>query len=247
MQRIGRKKAATRRQREERFEVGKLMHYKRKRRDAFKVRNLVSYYYQSSKISEQYRKIYMNIKFSSVDHKNQTMIITSPGYREGKTTTAVNLGASIAQLGEKVLIIDADLRKPTLHATFKTENEAGLTNVLIGKHTLSEAVNHTGIETLDLLTSGPMPVNPAKLLGSEAMKKLMRTAAGSYDIVLFDTPPSLEVTDANILANECDGVILVTEKGKTKIEKIIDAKRLLELSRATMLGSILNEKRKLKV
>lgn len=224
------------------MKVRQLIKFKQRRQNVSKGRRLVAYYHQDSKVSEQYRKVYTNIRFSSVDQTNRTMIITSPGYKEGKTTTTVNLGVSIAQLGEKVLIVDADLRKPTLHDTFKTENEKGLTNVLLDKTSLKESVEETGIATLNLLTSGPKPVNSAKLLGSRAMKELIETAQKLYDIVLFDTPPLLELTDANILANDCDGVILVTQSGKTKVESVVEAKRLLDLSRTRMIGNILNKK-----
>lgn len=219
-----------------------MISYKQRRDNVSNRRSLVAYYHQDSKISEQYRKIYTNLKFSSAGRANRTMLITSPGYKEGKTTTAVNLASSIAQLGEKVLLIDADLRKPTLHDAFKVENAIGLTNVLEGDKTFAEAVNETGIETLDILTSGPTPINPARLLSAQTMKAFMQTAIQPYDIVLFDTPPFVEVADANILANECDGVLLVTRKGKTKVSKIIETRQLLALSGAVVIGSILNEK-----
>lgn len=215
--------------------------YKQRRENALKGRSLVAYYHQDSKISEQYRKIYTNLRFSSAGRANRTMMITSPGYKEGKTTTAVNLAASIAQLGEKVLLIDGDLRNPTLHDTFKTEN-VGLTNILNGEKTFSDAVHQTGIETLHVLTSGPPVGNPAKLLSSQAMKDFMLTDIFPYDIVLFDTPPFVEVADANILANQCDGVLLVARAGKTKVAKIIEARQLLELSGTAVIGSILNER-----
>lgn len=218
-----------------------MLSYKQSRKNLEDAKSLVAYYHQDSRIAEQYRKVYTSLKFSSADYAKQTLVVTSPGYKEGKTTTTVNLGASIAQLGEKVLLVDADLKKPALHRIFKLEDEVGLTNVLLGKSTFREAVQQTSMGTLDILTSGLVPVSSAKLLGSEAMKVLMRNVLEVYDIVLFDTPPIIEVVDANILANQCDGVLLVARNGKTKATKVIETKQLLELSGATIVGSILND------
>ncbi|MFC4620067.1 CpsD/CapB family tyrosine-protein kinase [Camelliibacillus cellulosilyticus] len=216
--------------------------FKRKRDTEAKRKCLVSYFYQDAKITEEYLKIFMNIKFSAPDQAKRTIIITSPSHGEGKTTTTTNLGAAIAHLGEKVLIVDADLRKPTMHHTFKLGNTIGLTSVLLGKLGLDEAAQATGIATLKVLTSGPNHNNPAKLLNSSNMGELIETALNTYDLVLFDTPPFLEVTDANMLANVCQGVIFVVKKGKTKMIKVAECKRLLELTGTKMIGSILNQK-----
>ncbi|HET7656703.1 MAG TPA: CpsD/CapB family tyrosine-protein kinase [Bacillales bacterium] len=218
-----------------------MISYKQRRKNLEDARSLVAYYHQDSKIAEQYRKVYASLKFSSANKARQTLVITSPGYKEGKTTTVVNLGASIAQLGEKVLLVDADLKKPTMHQIFKIENHIGLTNVLSGKNTFREAIQETSMGTMDILTSGFTPINSAKLLGSPAMKALMRNVQEAYDIVLFDTPPFIEVVDANILANQCDGVLLVARDGKTKADKVIETKQLLELSGTSVVGSILND------
>lgn len=211
---------------------------------AVRERNLVTYYYPDSFISKQIQMVCTNIKFlsASAEFENRTMIVTSPGFGEGKSMATVNLGISLAQQGDKVLIIDADLKKPSMDAVFEMEDSIGLTDILSGKCTLEGAVNQSVIRTLDVLTSGPKPANSARLLGSLAMKRLLGTALKTYDVVLIDTPPILEVTDANLLASECDGVIFVAQSGKTKTEKIIEAKRLLELSRAKVIGCILNKK-----
>lgn len=219
-----------------------MISYKQSRKNLADARSLVAYYHQDSRIAEQYRKVYASLKFSATSYAKQTLIVTSTGYKEGKTTTVVNLGASIAQLGEKVLLVDADLKKPGLHQIFKIDNEVGLTNVLLGKKTFEDAVQKTSMGTLDILPSGLSPINSAKLLGSEAMRALMRKVIEGYDIVLFDTPPFIEVVDANILANQCDGVLLVARSGKTKAAKVAETKQLLELSGASVVGSILNGK-----
>ncbi|KMY51899.1 CpsD/CapB family tyrosine-protein kinase [Peribacillus loiseleuriae] len=207
-----------------------------------KERGLISYTSPDSSISEQYRTIRTNIQFSSIDYKYRTLIITSPGYREGKSTTVTNLAISMVQQGEKVLVVDADLRMPTLHTMFDIENTSGLANVLTGETTFEEAVKRTEIERLAVLTSGPVPFNPADLLSSSALDKLIGIAQELYTVILFDTPPVLELTDARILANKCEGTILVVCNGKTKAEEIVEAKRLLELARAKCVGVILNKK-----
>ncbi|MFC3884765.1 CpsD/CapB family tyrosine-protein kinase [Bacillus songklensis] len=207
-------------------------------------RGLISSISPASTISEQYRAIRTNIHFSSVDHKYRTLLITSPGLGEGKSTTTTNLAISMVQQGAKVLVIDADLRKPTLHTTFNIDNTTGLANILRRETTLTEAVNRTEIEGLEIITSGPVPSNPAELIGSQALDELIGTAQEHYHIVLFDSSPVLEVTDARILANKCDGVILVLCNGKTKSEMAVEAKRLLELVKAKCIGAIFNQKSK---
>ena len=148
----------------------------------------------------------------------------------------------MAQQGGKVLVIDADLRKPTLHTTFNVDNTTGLVNVLTGEATIEESVNRTEITGLEIITSGPIPHNPAELLSSSELDKLIKTAQEHYDIVLFDSSPVLEVTDGRILANKCEGTLLVLRNGKTKTEEAVEAKRLLELARANCVGVILNNK-----
>jgi capsular exopolysaccharide synthesis family protein len=205
-------------------------------------RGLVSYTHPDSAISEQYRTIRTNIQFSALDKKYQTILITSPGFKEGKSTTVTNLGVSMAQKGERVLIIDADLRKPTLHTTFKLDNTMGLANILRNEGTFGETVNQTDIEGVDIITSGPVPFNPAELLSSPALNQLIESAQEHYTIILFDSPPILKLTDARILANKCQGTILVVCNGKTQMEEAAETKRLLELARANCLGVILNKK-----
>lgn len=214
----------------------------RKRPDVAKGESLVTYNAPNSKISEQYRVIRTNLQFASANRKERTIVITSPNFGEGKSTTTTNLAISIAQQGEKVLIIDADLRNPTIHTIFELENTIGLTSILIGQATLDGAVNQTEIGRVDVLTSGPVPFNPAELLGSAAMETLIRKAMERYDVILFDSSPLLELTDTSILANQCDGVILVLSYNRTKNEDTLEAKRILGFTRAKLIGAILNNK-----
>ena len=138
--------------------------------------------------------------------------------------------------------MDADLRKPTTHYTFNTTNTYGFTSVLTKQMTLEKAVRETEVENLTILTSGPIPPNPAELLGSKAMDQFFLDVYTAYDVVLFDTPPVIAVTDAQILANKCDGTILVAYSHKTEKEPIVKAKELLESAQGKLLGVVLNHK-----
>jgi capsular exopolysaccharide synthesis family protein len=184
-----------------------------------------------------------NIQFSTVDEEISSMIVTSAGPGEGKSTTAANVAVVFAQQGKKVLLIDGDLRKPTAHYTFKVDNHVGLTNVLTRQSTLSQAAKHTDQENLYLLTSGPIPPNPSELLASKGMKQMIEDAKREYDLVIFDTPPVLVVTDAQILSNAVDGVVLVVSSGKTELEGAKKAKDALVQAQAKILGTVLNNKK----
>ncbi|MBO1511901.1 CpsD/CapB family tyrosine-protein kinase [Metabacillus sp. BG109] len=196
-----------------------------------------------SPIAEQFRTIRTNIQFSNVDEEIQTMIVTSSGPGEGKSTTTANLAVVFSQQGKRVLMIDADLRKPTVHYTFRTENHIGLSNVLTRQTTLEEAVQTTAQENLWLLTSGPIPPNPSELLGSKGMQNLLEKAKDEYDLIIFDTPPVLAVTDAQVLSNLADGVVLVVSSGKTETDAAKKAKELLDSAKAKILGVVLNNKK----
>ncbi|MGD6991130.1 CpsD/CapB family tyrosine-protein kinase [Sutcliffiella horikoshii] len=206
-------------------------------------RHLISDKLPKSPISEQYRTIRTNIQFSSVDQQLRSIMITSSGPSEGKSTTASNLAVVNAQQGKKVLFVDSDLRKPTAHYTFQQENFRGLTTVLTRQSALLDTIQPTRIEYLDILTSGPIPPNPAELLSSRAMEELLAEAYRIYDLVVFDTPPVLAVTDAQILANQCDGTILVVASGTTDKDSAIKAKDLLNSAKAKLLGVVLNMKK----
>jgi protein-tyrosine kinase len=213
-----------------------------KKEKGFISKNLTSYFFPKSKIAEEFRKTRTTLQFSSKNKECQSLLITSSGFGEGKTTCMINLGVSLAQLGKKVLIVDTDLRKPTLHKTFNCKTEEGLTSVLKGQARLEEVIGHTGIKTLDILPSGTIPQYPAELLSSSGMKRVMAQLNTFYEYILYDTPPLLEVTDTSILVNQCDGVLLVIGYGKVSYKKIREAKKVLELSGGKLLGSIFNRK-----
>ncbi|MBS4205822.1 CpsD/CapB family tyrosine-protein kinase [Bacillus sp. FJAT-49754] len=214
----------------------------KRKRSIAKKRNLVTYTNPDSIISEQYRTIRTNIRFLNGDKKNNTLLITSPGKWEGKSTTAANIAISMAQQKEKILLIDGNLRDPGIHHIFKTSNATGLTDVLTGKVNFEEAVCPSNIGSLDLLTSGAIPFNPAELLGSHMMSLLLKKVNSLYDLVLIDSTSLLEVTDTKIIANLCDGVVLVVRQNKTDLESAFESKKVLEYAKAQIVGVILNEK-----
>jgi capsular exopolysaccharide synthesis family protein len=205
-------------------------------------RKLITKTDPKSPISEQYKTIRTNINFSSVDQKMRSVMITSTGPGEGKSTTSANMAVVFAQEGKKVLLVDADLRKPTAHYTFNVNNTFGFTSVLTRQKELEGAVNQTNVENLDLLTCGPIPPNPAELLSSKAMSRFLTSVYEEYDMVIFDTPPVLAVTDAQVLANQCDGTILVVSSGTTEVDKATKAKELLDAAKAKLLGVVLNNR-----
>lgn len=205
-----------------------------------KRRNLIAFYKPKSTIAEQYRTIRTNIDFSQVSGELKTIMITSAGPGEGKSTTAANVAVTMAQQGKNVLLIDADLRKPTMQYTFRLSNTEGLTTLLTKQSTFEDTVRKSEVEHLFLLTSGPIPPNPAELLSSPAMGSFMKHALTLFDIVILDTPPVLAVADAQILANICDGTVIVTRSGVTEKEAAVKARDLLKKAKARLLGVVLN-------
>lgn len=215
---------------------------KQNTKSAVKKRNLVSYTHPESMISEQYRMIHTNIKLIMAEQKVRILLITSAATGEGKSVTAANLAVSMAQQKEKILLIDANFRTPSLNFIFKIPNSAGLSEVLIGKERFEDAVYHTEIGRLDVLTSGMSPMNPGELLGSAMMEELLKMALHSYDIVLIDSYSINRLAYTKRLVKVCDGVILVIQKGKTTFEKAAEAKKELEFSKGKLIGVIFNEK-----
>ncbi|MEI3606616.1 CpsD/CapB family tyrosine-protein kinase [Pseudogracilibacillus sp. SE30717A] len=209
-----------------------------------KIRHLITNLNPRSPISEQYRTIRTNLQFSSVDKPLQAILITSAGPAAGKSITAANLAVVYAQQGKRTLLIDADLRKPTVHYTFRLDNLRGLSNVLIGDSTLEEAVERSDVDNLDILSCGPIPPNPSELLASKRMEEILKLTKQLYDFVIFDTPPALAVTDAKILANIVDGSLLVYRSGTTEYEEAERTAELMKDSKARLLGAILNDRSK---
>ncbi|MYL69895.1 polysaccharide biosynthesis tyrosine autokinase [Halobacillus litoralis] len=202
---------------------------------------LVTYMNPNSIISEQFRTIRTNIHFLTDQNKRKVFLITSPNKQEGTSTAIANLAVSMAQNREKVLLIDANLRSPTLHQIFKSSNNIGLTNVINGSSELNEAIDQTGIAQLHLLTSGTISPNPSDVLGDYRMEELLEKVGGIYDLVLIDTPSVLKSTETRILASLCDGVFILLNRGKTKIEEAEESKKIMNLAHANVLGLLLND------
>ncbi|MDR7204815.1 CpsD/CapB family tyrosine-protein kinase [Priestia megaterium] len=206
-------------------------------------RRLLAHNSPKDPVAEQYRTIRTNIQFSNVDKDIKTIVLTSSGAEEGKSTTSSNLATVYAQQGLNVLLIDADLRKPTGHYTFRLENHIGLTNVLTRQSTLAQAVQESEIPHLSVLTSGPIPPNPSELLASAQMAELLKEMKKQFDMIIFDTPPILAVADAQILANQVDGTILVVSSGKTEKDAALKSKELLSNAQGKLLGVVLNNRK----
>ncbi len=195
-----------------------------------------------SPISEAFRALRTNLQFSSVDKPLKTLLVTSANPQEGKSVIAANLAVVIAQAGLSVIVVDSDLRRPSQHHLFNLENTNGLTNALMEeKPDLERFLQPTEIENLKVITSGTLPPNPSELLGSERMKRLEQQLVSSADVVIFDSPPLGAVTDAALLANTVDGVLLIMEAGKTRRPDLVRAKADLDRVGAKILGLALNK------
>lgn len=194
----------------------------------------------NSQAAEQFRTLRTNINFSSPDKDLRSIVITSASPSEGKSTTAANLAVAFAQEGKKVLLIDGDMRRPTIHYTFKLRNTSGLSTLLTRQSTVKKSIRRSHINNLDLMTCGPIPPNPSELLASNSMDLLMKELTQLYDLVIFDAPPILTVTDSQILANKCEGSILVLKAGSTEKRQAVKAKEAISLANSRLIGVVLN-------
>ena len=194
-------------------------------------------------IQEAYRTARTNIIFSLADssEKCKVLCITSSNAGEGKTTTSLNLAITFAQTGSKVLLIDADLRKPRIHQYLGVVKSDGLTTVLSKQKEFEDVVYHNLRPGLDCMTSGSIPPNPAELLGSESMEKLLDKLKLQYDYILIDTPPVTVVTDAVALSGYVSGIMLIVREGFTNYESIDQALSLLNIAKAKLIGFFIND------
>ncbi len=202
---------------------------------------LVTDRHPKSPISEAYRAMRTNLQFTSLDRPLRSLVVTSPGPGEGKSTTLANLGVVFAQAGSTVVLVDSDLRRPALHKILQMPNREGLTTVLLeGETALDRCLRKTGIPNLRLLTSGPLPPNPSELLGSQRMQHILELLLAEADVILFDSPPTLPVTDATVLGKQVDGVVLITDAARTRRELARRAAEGLGQVGVTLLGAALN-------
>ena len=218
---------------------------------------LVAYFDPQSTLAESYRILRTNIDFVTVEKGAKCLMITSSTNQEGKSTTAANLAMSIAQFGQRVLLVDGDLRRPTLNRLFGLEREPGLTEVIIGNFGWRDVVRTVidivtggmgmkdvfqtqGISNLNIITSGAIPPNSAELLNSEPMAQFLAEVREAYDVVLVDSPPVLQVTDSSILGRRCDGVLVVYKAGDVPRTALKRSTTLLNSMHVDLLGVILN-------
>ena len=194
-----------------------------------------------STISESYRSLRTSVMFTAVEHKRNTLLFTSSGPQEGKTTTATNLAIVMAQSGEKTLLIDADLRKPRIGKIFDIQEKEGLTEILAGNKTSDEVVHKTDIENLTVIVCGAIPPNPSELLGSKKMDILLKELEAKYDRIIIDTAPVLAVTDSVVLSSKVDGTIVVIRAGETNRNAVLKTKEVLQsVNASNLIGVVLN-------
>ncbi|MBI4214154.1 MAG: CpsD/CapB family tyrosine-protein kinase [Chloroflexi bacterium] len=201
---------------------------------------LVTLEHPRSPAAEAYRTLRANIRFSSLDRPARTILFTSPGQQEGKTTTLANLAVIAAQAGSRVVAVDCDLRRPALHTVFDVANTGGFTDLLLNEHAQGIPTQDGPIPGLRLLTSGPLPPNPAELLSLDRVDRILELLAQEADLVLLDSPPAAAVADASILASRVDGVVLVIDATRTRREQAQRAKEQLERVKARLLGVVVN-------
>lgn len=198
------------------------------------------YYYNSSLYDEAIRSVRTNIQFADIDHKNKIIAMTSSKPSEGKTTVVYKLAQSFAENGERVVLLDFDLRAPKVGVVAGIDNNVGLTNVITGKLELDRALyRDKGQENLFLLLSGPTPPNPAEILASNHIKDLVNELSQSFDYVFIDTPPVGLFTDASIVSTFCDGMIFSIKSNDTKKEEIARALDNLKKVNAKVIGAVL--------
>lgn len=196
---------------------------------------------QQSPRAESYRQLRTNLQFANVSGRAKTILVTSSVPGEGKTTTATNMAIALAQAGQTVCLVDADLRRPMVGEYLGLDKTIGLTTSLIGEADVNDVLQPWGDENLFVLTSGSIPPNPSELLGSDEMKFLLNRLEDAFDTVIVDTPPLLPVTDAAVLAHHAGGVVLVVGSQKLKNLDLEKALKALELVDANLLGVVLNQ------
>lgn len=190
--------------------------------------------------AESYRSLRTNIQYSSIDKQVKTLVVTSSNAGEGKSTVAGNLAYTFFQNGKIVLIIDCDLRKPSLHRKFNVSNEEGLTDVLVGTSKLNNVMKKID-DNLYLLTTGTLPPNPAEIIGSNTMENFLEQCKINFDYIILDTPPILPVTDSKLLAIKADATVVVVRSEISKSKHVSQAFKELEKVNANIIGTILND------
>lgn len=196
----------------------------------------------SSVIAEQFKTIRTNIQFSKADYSYKSLMISSSAVSEGKSTVSANVAVTFADQGIRTLLVDADMRRPTINSTFSIPSPQGLTNFLTDHEFDPQSIVYkTSIKNLFVMPSGPIPPNPAELINSKRMDSLMRSLTKQVDLVIYDAPPVLSVTDAQILSTKVDGTILVVRKNHTEKGDLERTVGLLKQVNAPIVGTIIND------
>ena len=204
--------------------------------------NVVTLSAPRSPAAEAYRALRMNLTFTSLDKPLEMLVVSSPSANHTKSHVAVNLAVVMAQAGQQVILVDADLRRPSLHAYFDVPQEPGLTGYMVsqdGEEAL--ALVETSVPGLRVLPSGALPPNPADILGSQKMEQLLTHLKARADVVVFDAPPVTAAVDASVLGAQTDGLLLVVRAGHTRRDRIAQAKELLERFRVRLLGAVFTD------
>lgn len=201
---------------------------------------LIAHFDPKSAAAEAYRSLRTSIQFAGLDHKCRSIVVTSSSPGEGKSTTVANFGVVTAQTGARVCLVDSDLRRPTLHRIFGVANSRGLTSALLEGLPFAEVAQPTAVPNLFVLSSGPLPPNPAELVGSNRMRESLEAAAGEFDTLVLDSPPVVSVSDAIALAAFADGVVMVVQSGKVPQEVVRRAMGQIEAVKGRILGVVMN-------
>jgi capsular exopolysaccharide synthesis family protein len=203
--------------------------------------NLITLTDPRSPAAEAYRALRANLTFAALDDPLQTLVVTTPAPDGEKARVLANLGVTMAQSERRVILVEADLRRPGLHEIFGVAGEPGLTTMILDQTALDDPpLQETGVQNLWLLPSGPQPPNPTDLLGSQKMEQVIAALEDRADLVVFDAPPVVSVTDAVVLGTKVDGVLLVVSAGHTRREHTQRAKELLERGHIRIVGTVLN-------
>ncbi|WP_334329716.1 CpsD/CapB family tyrosine-protein kinase [Companilactobacillus sp. HBUAS59699] len=202
--------------------------------------NLITYNHPQDAVAEQFRTVRTNIQFTAVDKQIKSIVFTSSAPSEGKSTVSNNFAVTCADQGSKVVLIDSDLRRPTIHKTFGIDNRIGLSNYLLGTAKVDEILQPALVRNLSIIPSGPIPPNPSELLGSNRLKQLLKELEERFDILILDAPPVNTVTDTQVLASVVDGVVMVVPQGIAIKAGVRHAKESLELVHAHIIGAIMN-------
>lgn len=189
--------------------------------------------------AEAYRSLRSNIEYSSFDDEYRVIVVTSSVPGEGKSTTSGNLAIALAQSGNSVLLVDCDMRKPSIHKMFKISNAAGTAELLLRKKLFEEVANKYN-ENLTIITAGKIPPNPSEMLASRAMTAFIEEMKKEFKYIILDTPPLQAVTDAQVLSTKADGVLLVVKAGSTKKEMVLNSVDLIKKVHGKVIGTVLN-------